>query len=240
MALEMMVCPHDTASNPDRWYVFLQYLAQHLDTQMQFDVALDFADFQQNLARADLVYANPSDTLKLIAEGLSVLARPSNLHDEVVFVANPEIENPSLESLNGQELVSVAHLQPTKLALHILKEKGITPSGIADRDSWTAVIGSIWRGEANYGLLYRDTYQELSEQGKGMVQAFYSSDERVNFHNMLVGRKAADQQEAIAQILQNMHTDEKGKEVLSELGIEQWVPTTQDDIENIRRIIENY
>ncbi len=240
MTFELMVCPHDTASNPDRWFRFIQYLGQKLDTHLNFEMSLDFTDFRDNMHKAEIAYANPSDTLKMLEDGLEAVARPSNLYDEVVFLANTEIANPTLESLNGQALVSVEQLQPTKLALHILQEKGITPAGITDSESWTSVISTIWRGEAQYGLIYKDTYTELSDQGKSMVNAFYTSDEQINFHNILIGRNAAAQKEAFVQILLDMHKDAHGKEVLGELHVEQWLPTTPDDIDRIRKIMESY
>jgi ABC-type phosphate/phosphonate transport system substrate-binding protein len=240
MTYTLMVCPHDTASNPERWYLFVQHLAQKLDTHLQFDISLDFADFHENLSRADIVYANPSDTLKLVEAGMTAIARPANLHDEVVFVANPEIANPTLEMLQGETLASVAALQPTKLAMHLLKDRGIAPAGIQDFESWTSVISAIWRNEAKFGLLYKDTYDTLSEQGKSMVQPFFTTDEQVNFHTVLVGNNAAAQQDAIAQVLHSMHTDDHGKEVLQELHVTQWLPVTQEDVDKIRHIMEVY
>jgi hypothetical protein len=240
MTFELMVCPHDTATNPDRWYRFIQYLGQKLESHLQFEIALDFTDFRENIGKADIVYANPSDTLRLIDDGLEAIARPSNLHDEVVFLASTEIANPTLEALAGQTLLSVEKLQPTKLAMHILQERGITPAGIQDCESWTSVISTIWRGEAQYGLIYKDTYTELSDQGKSMVNAFFTSDEKVNFHNLLVGRNAAPQKDAFTQIVLGMHSDDAGKEVLQELNVAQWLPTTPADIDRIRKIMGSY
>jgi phosphonate transport system substrate-binding protein len=239
-SLNVQVCPHDTATNPDRWFRFVQYCAQKMDCHPHFEIALDFADFHASLDKADIVYANPSDTLTLLDKGLKVLVHPSNLHDEVVFLANLEVADPTLEALQGVQIASVESLQPTKLALHILKERGVAPSGIANYESWTAVVSSLWRGDHQFGLIYKDTYDELSDQGKGMVQAFYTSNERTAFHNILVGREAADKQAGIEQVLLGMHTDEKGQEVLRDLNIEQWVPTTPEELARIRHIMETY
>lgn len=238
--LKMMVCPHDTASNPDRWFMVVQYLAQHLGEHLELEISLDFADFHTSLNQADIVYANPTDSLMLIEQkNFVALARPSNVYDEVVFVANTDVASPSLESLTGVQLASVESLQPTRLALHILREKGIQPAGIENHESWTGVISALWRGEAQYGLVYKDTYDELSEQGKGMVQAFEVSNERVAFHNVLVGNRGLEKQDTIQTMLLTMHTDEKGKEVLQELHMEQWLPTTQDELATMKRIMES-
>jgi hypothetical protein len=39
-------------------------------------------------------------------------------------------------------------------------------------------------------------------------------------------------------MLLTMHTDEKGKEILQELRMEQWLPTTEDELATMKRIIE--
>ncbi|NJN67988.1 MAG: phosphate/phosphite/phosphonate ABC transporter substrate-binding protein [Chloroflexaceae bacterium] len=238
--LNVQVCPHDTATNPDRWFRFVQYCAQKMDCHPHFEIALDFADFHANLDTADVVYANPSDTLNLMAQGMTVLVRPINIHDEVVFLSNLEIAAPTLETLQGVQIASVESLQPTKLALHILKERGIVPAGIMNHESWTAVVSCLWRGECQFGLIYKDTYDGLSEQGKGMVRAFHISDERVAFHNILVGHNATDRREGIEQVLLGMHTDEKGQEVLRDLGVEQWVRPTPEELAKMRHIMESY
>ncbi len=236
----MLVCPHDTASDPDRWYLLVQYLAQKLDTRLNFSIMLDFADFAAHLPTADMVYANPVNTLNLMGEGFAVLARPANLYDEVVFVSNHDIPNPTLDVLEGAQLASVENLLPTKLALHLLKGKGIEPAGILPYDSWTAVIGALWRGEAQYGLVYKDTYDELSEQGKQMVNAFYVSQEKAAFHSFVAGRNALPQKDTIQRILLDMVTDERGIEILHELRIPQWEEVNLDDLGQVKYILETY
>ncbi len=241
MPLTLLVCPHDTTNNPERWYVFVQYLVQKLGIEVQFTIMLDFADFQENLNEADIVYANPTDTIMLMDQkGFHVVARPSNIYDEVVFIANHEISNPTLESLHEQPLSSVSNLLPTKQALHLLKARSIIPSGIEHYESWLGVIGSVWRNEIPFGIVYKDTYDELSEQGKSMVNAFATSDERVAFHNVLVGRNALEKRAEIEQLLLHMHTDEQGLELLQQLDVEKWVTTTDHDLGVIRHIVETY
>lgn len=241
MTLNLMVCPHDTANNPDRWYMFVQYLAQKLDDHINFEISLDFADFHDHMNNADILYANPTDSVTLIdTKGFAALVRPSNKFDEVVFVANEEVASPTLQSLDGAQIASVKSLLPTKIALHILDEAGIKPAEILDNDSWTSVISSIWRGEATYGIIYKDTYDELSEQGKGMVNVFSTSDEKIAFHNVVVGNNGLAKKADIEGALLAMHSDDKGKEVLTALGIDQWLATTPDDIAKIQHIIASY
>jgi phosphonate transport system substrate-binding protein len=239
--LHLLVCPHDTANNPDRWYRLAQYLSQKLEAHITFDISLDFADFHANLNQADIVYANPSDTLMLIEQhGFAALLHPANVYDEAVIVASNEVANPSIESLNGQTVASVECILATKIGLHYLASHGIKPAAIQNYESWTAVISGIWRGESQYGFIYKDTYDELSEQGKSMVSVFATTNEQVAFHNIVVGRNALALKDALTQTMAAMPTDEKGQEVLAELHFEQWVPTTQEQLDAIKRIQETY
>lgn len=237
----LSVCPHDTANNPERWYIFVQYLAQQLSVSIQFDISLDFQDFHASLSTADLVYANPTDTMYLIEQkGFLPIARPADMYDEVVFVASHAIDNPTLESIQGNSLASVTSLLPTKIALHILHKRSITPSEVADRESWLSVMGSIWRDEASFGVIYKDTYDELSDQGRGMAKALWTSNEKVAFHSFVLGPKLADRKAEVEQLLLGMHADEKGKNVLQELHLTKWLGIQQSELDTMKRIIETY
>ncbi len=88
--LSLMVCPHDTAKRPERWFAFAQYLARKLEEpRVVFSPSLGFEDFHQRMASADLIYANPQDTHHLCRErGYQPIARAANLFDEVVIIAN--------------------------------------------------------------------------------------------------------------------------------------------------------
>ncbi len=235
--LSLLICPHDTATNPIRWQLLGQYLSQKLDRGIQFEIMLDFADFHQHMQAADIIYANPLDSLKLIHEQQFVsLVRPAEVYDEAVLVANQDIANPTLAMLQDQRIASVQSMLPTNIAQHMLAKEQITPAEIVNCDSWTRVISSVWRNEVSFGIIYKDTYDELSVQGKGMVQAFATSQEQVAFHSILVGNKALAHQEAIKQTLLSMPDDARGKELLQELKFARWVETTQTEIAAMQHI----
>jgi hypothetical protein len=239
--LTFLVCPHDTATNPLRWQLLGQYLSQKLDLHIHFEIMLDFADFRDHMTSADLVYANPIDSLQLMQQhGFVAVARPANIYDEAVFVANPEIRAPTLESLNGQPVSSVRSMLPTKIALSMLERQAITPAEVVDHDSWTSVIASIWRNDTPFGIVYKDTYDELSDQGKEMVQLIATSDEQVAFHSMLIGNEGLAYQEQFVQTLTHMDTDDKGIDILHELHFAQWVATTQANLDQMRQVIERF
>jgi ABC-type phosphate/phosphonate transport system substrate-binding protein len=111
---------------------------------------------------------------------------------------------------------------------------------LQDCGSWLGVNGCIFRGELHYGLLYTDTYNALSDQGKEMVQVFAQSNEQIAFHNLLVGRNAMQHKDALQALLLGMHEDAKGKEVLGELEISQWLASSEEDLTDLRTLVAKY
>ncbi|HEY9834571.1 MAG TPA: PhnD/SsuA/transferrin family substrate-binding protein [Stenomitos sp.] len=236
--LNLMVCPHDTAKKPERWFRFVQYLNHYLDVGVHLKISLDFNDFHQHLDTADLVYSNPADSLYLVEKkGFSSLVRPTNLYDEVVFIANRDISNPTLESLQGETIATVKSMLPTKVALQMLKAHGISSTPLLDKPSWLSVVNTVSKKEALYGIVYKDTYDELSPKTKEMVNVFAISDERSIFHSINLAATAIAHKRNIEDILLKMNTDAAGKEVLQELNIEGWCAIAPDEMSKIQYIV---
>ncbi|MTJ07389.1 MULTISPECIES: phosphate/phosphite/phosphonate ABC transporter substrate-binding protein [unclassified Anabaena] len=237
--LNLMVCPHDTAKNPDRWFRFAQYLSQNLDQIVHFELALDFQEFHQKMNDADIVYGNPADTMNLLKNNFISVARPSNLYDEVVFIAHHDLDNPSLESFQGSNLVSVVSMLATKIGLNALETQGIKPAELIDKSTWLAVIKAIANKEtdAMLGFVYKDTYEQLGEATKSLVKYIATSQEKKAFHQLVLSSKAIQIQKNLASILLEMKQNSKGKDILDELNIEQWMIPTESEIDAIKQII---
>lgn len=239
--LNLMVCPHDTAKKPERWFRFVQYINHYLDVGIHLEISVDFEDFHQHLDIADLAYANPADSIYLIEkQRFSPVVRPKNLYDEVVFIAHPDISNPAIESLQGVTIATVKSMLPTKVALHMLKEHGISSTTLLDKPSWLSVVNSVSRQEALFGIVYKDTYDQLSPKTKEMVNLFAISDERTIFHSINIAATAIAHKTNIEDILLKMNTDAAGKEVLQELNIEGWCAIAPDEISKIQSLLSTY
>lgn len=239
--LTFMVCPHDTVKEPERWYCLIQHIDQKLGVEFQFDISLDFQDFHDNLASADMVYINPTDGLKMLeTSGFVPVARPQDLYDEAVFVANTEVNAPALSMLQGAPLITVRGLIPTNIALHMLQSNAVQPGELHYKESWLSVISAVWNREADFGIVYTDTYNGLSEQGHSMVQKFAESDEKLAFHYLIIGPALAARKEEIEHLFQTMHTDAQGQQVLDKLHISRWLPVTQEEIATMQHIMHTY
>lgn len=234
---DLAVCPHDTVRNSEGWFRLVQYLSQQLDVKIHFQIALDFVDFHSAYTTADLVYASPSDALKLIDQhGYTPLLHPTDIYDEALLVSGPNASLVELEALNGAPLATVEALLPTKLALRMLRSKGITPGALVGCGSWLSVVRSVWSGEAPYGILYRDAYDELSPQGKAMVQVIGATNERAAFHILCCGPKTQARYDQLRAALLAMADHDRGREVLSDLHFSGWQPVTAEALDVMRSI----
>lgn len=237
--LRLMVCPHDTASNPERWYLFAQHLSQALEAEVRFEPAVDFKGFHERLDEADIVYASPKDVInRLLPRGYAPVARPAEIYDEVVFIAAPQVESPALSSLAGEPVATVLSMLPTNIGLSILRRNDVEPGELVDRDSWFSVINCVRRGTTRFGFLYKDTYDELSGLSKSMFKAFETSSERVAFHSLCAAGSLNGQRERLSLAVAGMHQDPRARTVLDKLGIRQWLAVTEEEMAAVRRIVE--
>lgn len=234
----LAVCPHDTVRNSEGWYRLVQYLSGHLNANVHFTLALDFADFHERFATSDLVYANPSDTLKLVDQhGYTPLVRVVGRYDEAVLVAGAEGPKPALTNLAGAKLATISEQLPTVLALRMLSTQGVTPGELLNRPTWLSVVQAVWSGDAPYGILAYDAYADLSPQGQAMVQLITTTSEHCAFHTFCVGPKLAAQAETLRQLLLAMGGNDQGKEVLADLSITGWEAVSDAEVATMRGVM---
>ena len=105
--MKLMVCPHDTAKDPDKWFLFAAYLSKKFQMSIKYCQCMDFAEFHSKMTEADIIYANPQDSLTLVEEYDYIpLVHSTNLYDEIVYIANSEVENQSIMALYNQDCIS--------------------------------------------------------------------------------------------------------------------------------------
>ncbi|HFC29555.1 MAG TPA: hypothetical protein ENJ44_00765, partial [Oceanospirillales bacterium] len=139
-SMTLMVCPHDTAGNPIKWFQFAQYLTKYCEISTKYYKCLDFVEFHTKMSEADLVYANPQDSLELLLKYNFVpVVHSSNLYDEIVFIANNDANSDSLDVFNEAECLSCNGMMVTRVGIKGLLEKGIKPAKIYSKDNWMAV-----------------------------------------------------------------------------------------------------
>ncbi len=232
--IKFMVCPHDTASNPDKWYHFSQYLTQTLSnsSSVQFEKSMDFPDFHAQLSTSGLIYANPQDSVNLITnQGYIPVARSSNLFDEIVFVTSNDIQNPTISDLIDKDVITVTSMLVSKVGTKFLLDQKIKVASLKTAESWMAVVKAIFRKEEKYGFIYKDFYEGLNNLTKSGLQKIAETNDGTIHHNLLVSPAL----ESIALDLQNIliemhHQGGRCEDILESLGVDKFLAVNKQEI----------
>lgn len=225
MNYTLMVCPHDTSQNPDKWLYFAQFLSLNSPVRVHLEMCFDFQEFHETFLQADIVYANPNDAIDFIERaGGRVLARPADIYDELVVVS-PADQPANINDLAGAEIFSVQKMMVTGMGLRALAQKNIQPSGIRNVSSWLGVVTALREGQGRYGFLYKDTYEMLSALNKANLHVISRSQEKLLFHSLLI-RPSLDNDTVttLQKVLLNMDQTPEGQAVLKDLGFTKWLP----------------
>lgn len=239
----MMVCPHDTAKNPERWFVFAQYLSHNLGeisagvpASVHFQQSLDFAEFQAGMATADLVYANPQHALVLADKhGFIPLARAGNLFDEAVCVTCADCDA-ELADMHQSSVATVTSMLVTQVALKSLARQDVAPAELQPAATWMAVVQSIYRGEARFGILYKDFYAGMSPLSRKQIKVLGETQERSVYHCFMLAPQHAERTEEVRATLVNMASHGRGGQILAELSMQALLPVGRDELEAIRTL----
>ena len=105
-----------------------------------------------------------------------------------------------------------------------------------NKDSWLSVINAVAKGEASLGFVYKDTYDELSAKTKEMITEIATSSERQAFHALYLSPQAGDRAQAISDVLQQMHLDPTGQDVLKDLKVAAWQSIPADALQSLLAI----
>lgn len=236
----MMVCPHDTAKNPERWFVFAQYLSQNLTLDdgegfsVRFQQSLDFAEFQSGMAAADLIYANPQHALQLAEKhGFIPVARAGNLYDEAVIVTCAECDA-QLADLQQSKVSSVTSMLVTQVALKSLARQSVAPAEVLPAATWMAVVQSIYRGDVRFGILYKDFYAGMSALSRKQIKVLGETKERSVYHCFMLAPQHADQMTLVSHTLLNMAQDVRGGAILAELAMQGFLAVDSTELGALR------
>ena len=238
MNIKLMVCPHDTANNPDKWFHLAHYLTHGITNSIMFEKSLDFPDFHEQLTSGGLIYANPQDSVKLIKEhGYTPITRPSNLHDEIVFIANTSIENPQITDLANSEIISVNSMLVTRVGIKHLLDRDLKPALIKPAESWMAVVKDIFRNNEKYGFVYKDFYEGLNSLSRNGLQKISETTGGTIHHCFLVSPELESLANSLQSCLLNMHNEsERSKDILASLNVEQFLPVSKEEILNFESL----
>ncbi|MGB0664247.1 MAG: PhnD/SsuA/transferrin family substrate-binding protein [Pontibacterium sp.] len=221
--LKLLVPPADTAQLYERWYEFAVYLSHATGDTFAVHIADSMADFHKRMYVSDMVFCPAQEASRLgqIAH-FEPLGRPSGQTQEVAYVVTEASGINNLQALENRPMLSASCQAVTRLGQTLLHLKGLSPSELKLQDHWMQVIRRLHQGECDAAIVSRCFFESLKPISKmGLKAIAYSQLGRL--HNQLMLSPAWHHRlESFCELVQTMHRDEKGREVLEHLGIKQW------------------
>ncbi len=232
--MKFAVCPHDSSKNKVVWVEFTSYLVKKTGLTLELLSCFDFECYYKSFLEIDLSYSNPLDALRLEEErGFKPVAGNDN-YDEVVIVASADSEG-SLENINGKDVLCVENQFATFLGMKILTDKGISFTPVF-KGSWQEVLTGIAKGEADYGFLYKDFWDQLSGLSKRGVKVLLESDERLASHVIMISPELSQEKGVILAALEAMREDPEGKRIMENLRINNWYELSS--LSHIKKLLQ--
>lgn len=237
--MKFMVCPHDTAKDPDKWFHFAAYFSKRLNISLKYVQCMDFVEFHSKMTDADVIYANPQDSLQLVEQHDYIpLVHSSNLFDEIVYIANSEQQPVELTKIDQQECLSCNQMMVTRVGIKGLMNQQLSPKAIENRDSWLAVLSSVYKGEKPYGFLYKDFYDGLNKLSKSVIVKLGETTDQSIFHSIFIKKQHAAQSQRFTERFMTTHEESEGQQILAKVNIEKFIPTNVDEIKQFSGLLD--
>ncbi len=225
---------------PDKlsgWFVFNTWLQKTLGEHIHLELYDGFDSQRADIVadKIDLIYANPYDASMLIRDkGFLPLVRPVGKADECTIASASSSPVTDVEALQPGTRIATTDDPDVHMMGMIMIEPAELDAGntsIHKVDNYVLVAKQLLRGEADIGFFLSDAYNELSNLIRSELRVLISSKISVIHHAVMVGPRLAEKAESLKSVLIGMAGDEKGKGVLSELGIEAWADLPHEDAE---------
>ncbi len=210
------------------WFVFNTWLQKQLDSNIHLELHNSFKELSNAIDKqtVDLVYSNPHDISRLVRdEGFLPVAKPKSKPDEAIIATSAESNVNSIEDLSSAisiaqtdapdvNTIGMIMLEPADLAKDELQ--------FIDCATYVVIAKHLISGDAEVGFFLAEAFNELSGLVQKQLKPLISSKIHMIHHALLVGPKMHDMIEPIQKLLLNMHQEEKGRKILSDLDIADW------------------
>src|SRR5690606_26260771 len=101
----------------------------------------------------------------------------------------------------------------------------------SNQDNYVLVAKQLMNKKADVGFFYKAAYDELSGMIKSQLKPLVTSEISVIKHMFLVSPRFKEHHAALQEALVTMSDDDKGKQIVTDLGFEAWDKQTQEETE---------
>ena len=237
MPLTFTVSPDFNARYLPGWYVVNTWLQRHTGESIHLEGCDDFDSLHRAMRddRIDLVYANSFDAARLVRDhGFIAVARPHGRPDEAVVAAATRSTLNSIDDLRpGTRVATTDNPDVHMMGMIMLEPAALDASNLVveQRPSFVLVAKSLLNGESDVGFFLAETFDELSATVRHQLRVLVRSEIQVISHLVLAHPRIGDRVDAIRRSLLLMHSDERGRAALADVGVEHWEPVDHEDVE---------
>ena len=222
----MLIAPDFSPERFAGWHILNILIQKRANINMHLNMPAAHAEQEAIIAKGDIqvIYANPFDAAILIREhGYRAVARPIGKSDEMVIAAAADSKITTLEDISAGAKVAMANNRDVKLiGLRLLEAVDIEEADLSwdITETYQAAARKVIKGEAQVAFFLAEIFHSFSRLTKAQLSVLIESDLADISHILLVKEDFVDSQ-ILMQTVLNLHHDDEGKQVLTELGMPQ-------------------
>lgn len=219
------------------WYIFNTWLQKKLDIAVHLELHNNFKELQASIDNdaVDIIYTNPFEAAGLVRDkGFMPVATPQGISDEAVIVVAADSDVDKVEDLKPGLKVALTDDQDVNMiSMMMLEPAELNKDNIelSNQDNYVLVAKQLMNKKADVGFFYKAAYDELSGMIKSQLKPLVTSEISVIKHMFLVSPRFKEHHAALQEALVTMSDDDKGKQIVTDLGFEAWDKQTQEETE---------
>lgn len=237
MSYQFTVSPDFSPDHISGWYIFNTLLQKLTGEAIHLEM---YDSFQKQKVviendKIDLIYANPYDAAMLVRDkGFRPLVRPLGISDEAIIAVNADSDVNDVADLEPGTRIAMTDDPDVCLMGMIMLEAGdlsLHNTMIVKCDAYILVAKQLLKGNADVGVFLAEAYDSLSNMVKNQLRVLVKSQISVINHSLMIGPKLLHRKEDIQKLLIAMSDNDKGRDVLKNLGFQGWVKVEDEEME---------
>lgn len=222
------------------WVPLTQYLSQQTGLNVNFATSKNIPNFEQRLSENayDIAYMNPYHYVYFSESNeYRAIAKQANKQIKGIMVARIDSNIESIQDLHGKTLAFPA---PAAFAASILPRAELsinaveyTPRYVSSHDS---VYLNVSKGFFVAGGGVIRTFNNMPEAIRARLKIFWTTQPYTPHAIAVSPTLSFEDRTALQSALENLHTTDKGREILKNLGMEAFVVAHHMDWDDVRNL----
>lgn len=226
------------------WYFFNTYLQRRIGREIHLDLVHAAWDNQLQPSSTHLVFAQPFQATRLLLEhSYHLAARPAEQADEITVLVRADDSRRELGDFAGGKVVTDTEESFVYLLGRFLLDESGLPS---DELSYVftgheiKAVRSLLNGEADILFLPTENYKSLSALTRSRLRPLDESDSGLAFHMFCLAPACVGLLPSLRSTLLEMSLDDKGRQVLEDLGLAGWSEPEREEIDMLTMLYQRY